>query len=242
MTAGIVTSLARWPVKSLAGERATALRLDGRGIAGDRAHALLEAAGPEKRRGRAMTIRQAPGMLRWSATYAERPDDALGVDAVPLPSVTGPDGTRYRWDDPALPAALGADLGRPVALTRDDGLLQDLRNSILVTTQASLEGVALALGHDVDLRRFRTNIHVTLDAPAFAEEGWEGRRLAVGDVELELLHPCARCVIPTRDPDTTVKHAEILRWLTREHGGLFGINARAHGCGRVAVGDAVRLL
>lgn len=51
-----------------------------------------------------------------------------------------------------------------------------------------------------------------------------------------------RCVIPTRDPDTTVKDAEILRWLTREHGGLFGINARMRSTGRVAVGDAVELL
>jgi hypothetical protein len=48
-------------------------------------------------------------------------------------------------------------------------------------------------------------------------------------------------VIPTRDPDTTGKDPNILRWLTREHGGLFGINARPRGDGTIAVGDQVEL-
>jgi uncharacterized protein YcbX len=236
---GTVASLHRWPVKSLAGEPADALRLDPRGVAGDRAHALID---EHKGAPRRLTIRQAPGLLRWAATYADRPGDALAPDAVPLPSVVAPDGAVFTWDDPRLPAALSADLGREVALRRDLDLMQDLGRSILVTTQATLDAVAAALGRPLDLRRFRTNIHVVLDAEPYAEEAWEGRRLRVGATELELLHPCVRCVIPTRDPDTTAKDAGILRWLTREHGGLFGINARAAGTGRVAVGDPVTLL
>jgi len=34
----------------------------------------------------------------------------------------------------------------------------------------------------------------------------------------------------------------LLRWLTRERGGLFGINARSLGPARIVVGDAVELL
>jgi uncharacterized protein YcbX len=236
---GTVASLHRWPVKSLAGERADALRLDARGVAGDRAHALFD---EHKRAPRRLTIRQAPGMLRWSATYPGVPGDALDPDTVPLPHVTAPDGAVFAWDDPRLPAALAADLGREVALRRDLALMQDLGDSVLVTTQATLDAVGAALGRPLDLRRFRTNIHLSLDAPAYAEEAWEGRRLQVGDTVLELLHPCERCVIPTRDPDTTAKDADVLRWLTRERAGLFGINARATRPGRVAVGDAVTLL
>ncbi|MDX6714835.1 MAG: uncharacterized protein QOH30_1393 [Baekduia sp.] len=239
MAAGTVSSLHRWPVKSLAGEPADALRLDPRGVAGDRAHALLDM---HKGAARQLTVRQAPGMLRWGASYPGVPGDALDADEVPLPSVVAPDGGVFAWDDPRLPHALSADLGREVVLRRNLGLMQDLGNSVLITTQATLDAVAAALGRPLDLRRFRTNIHVTLDAEPYAEEGWEGRRLRVGDCELQLLHPCVRCVIPTRDPDTTVKDAEILRWLTREHGGLFGINARMRSTGRVAVGDAVELL
>jgi uncharacterized protein len=191
---------------------------------------------------RCLTIRQAPGMLRWRAAYPDRPGDALDPGDVPLPLVTAPDGAVFAWDDPRLPAVLSADLGREVTLRRDLSLMQDLGASILVTTQATLDAVSAALGRSLDLRRFRTNIHVAMDADAYAEERWEGRRLRVGDTVLELLHPCERCVIPTRDPDTTVKYADLLRWLARERGGLFGINARATGPGRVAIGDPVELL
>ncbi len=236
---GTVASLHRWPVKSLAGEDAGALALDARGIAGDRAHALYDTFKGAPRR---LTVRQAPGLLRWSAAYPDAPGAAVDPAAVPLPRLTGPGGATYAWDDPALPGALSDDLGRAVTLRRDTALMQDLGDSILVTTQATLDAVGAALGHDpLDLRRFRTNIHVALDAEAFAEEGWEGRRLRVGAVTLGLLHPCVRCVIPTRDPDSTIKDPNILKWLTRHHGGLFGINARAGGSGRVAVGDAVEL-
>jgi uncharacterized protein YcbX len=235
---GAVASLHRWPVKSLAGEDADALNLDPRGIAGDRAHALYDV---HQGRPRRLTAREAPGMLRWRAAYDGVPGAAMAPDDVPLPTLTAPDGTTFAWDDPELPDALSDGLGRAVTLRRDLTLMQDLGNSILVTTRATLETMATDLGRELDLRRFRTNVHLVLDAEAYAEEGWEGRRLVVGDVELQLLHPCERCVIPTRDPDTTAKDPNILRWLTREHGGLFGINARPRGDGTIAVGDQVEL-
>jgi len=232
---GTVEQLNRWPVKSLAGQPADALELDRRGVAGDRAHALYDEFKGHPRR---LTIRQVPRMLRWAAAY----DATVTPGHVPLPLLIAPDGRTYRWDDGALPAALADDLGCSVELRRDLGLMQDLRDSVLITTHATLAAVSKALGRELDLRRFRTNAHLVLDAPAYAEEGWEGRRLRIGEAELELLHPCERCVIPARDPDTAVKHPEILRWLTRERGGLFGINARPLGPARIAVGDPVELL
>ena len=36
-----VAAMWRWPVKSMAGERVNAMRLDGRGVGGDRTHAVL---------------------------------------------------------------------------------------------------------------------------------------------------------------------------------------------------------
>jgi uncharacterized protein YcbX len=95
------------------------------------------------------------------------------------------------------------------------------------------------MGRTLDLRRFRTNVHLELDAPAFAEHEWEGRRVTVGALELELLHPCVRCAIPTRDPDDQTKWADLLRHLTRAHGGLFGVNARPLGEATVRAGDRV---
>jgi uncharacterized protein len=234
---GVLTDLARWPVKSLGGERLGAARLDGRGVGGDRAYALLDLR--EGRDGRWVTIRQAPRMLAWSAAYPDAPDDRLDPADPPPPTVTAPDGTRWAWDDPGLERALAGDLGVPVRRHRDLGGQQDLQASVLVTTEASRRAVADALGRAVELRRFRTNLHLDLDAPAFAEERWEGGRLRVDEVTLDLGNPCIRCVIPTRHPDDLSRWPELLRWLHRRRGALFGVNARVVTAGRVRVGDRV---
>jgi uncharacterized protein YcbX len=235
--AGTVTQLHRWPVKSFAGEPVDTLRVDARGVGGDRTHALYDTFKDAPRR---LTVRQVPRLLAWGATYGGADVDPAQP---PVPQLTGPDGRTWSWEDPGLPAALAGDLDRPVALRRDVAGQQDLERSVLVTTQATLDAVAAELGYGdgLDLRRMRTNVHVDFgdSVPAFAEEAWEGRRLTIGEVEFELLHPCVRCVIPTRDPDSGVKDPLILRHLTREHGGLFGMNARPLNAGRLRVDDAV---
>jgi uncharacterized protein len=235
VTRGTLAALARWPVKSMAGERLRAARLDGRGVGGDRTHALLDAGDGQP--GRLLTASRAPRLLAWAAAYPDAPDDALDPDAPPLPRLRAPDGTVWGWDEPGLAAAIGADVGVPVQPRRDPAGQQDLERSVLVTTEASRTSLEAALGRPVDLRRFRTNLHLDLDAPAFAEEGWQGGRLQVGAVTLDLLHPCERCVIPTRDPDDQARWPELLRHLHRARAGLFGINARVVVPGRVALGD-----
>jgi hypothetical protein len=236
---GVLVGLARWPVKSLAGERLSAARVDGRGLGGDRTHALLD--GRPEHRGRRLTARQAPRLLAWSAAYPQAPDDALDPAAPPSPTLRAPDGTLFAWEDPALAGALEADLGIPVRLHRDPAGQQDLQRSVLVTTEASRRALEDTLGGRVDLRRFRTNLHLELDADPFAEERLQGGRLRVGQVTLALLHPCARCVIPTRDPDDQGRWPGLLRFLHRERAGLFGINARVLAPGRLAVGDPADL-
>ena len=171
LATGRVTELHRWPVKSMAGQPVDALNIDERGAAGDRAHALFDEFKGAPRR---LTVRQVPRMLLWRAGYDGA--DVTPQD-VPFPELTAPDGRTFDWRDPQLPQALEADLGRPVALRRDLGLMQDLDHSLLVTTQATLDAVSAALDTEIDLRRFRTNVHVVLDAEPYAEEAWEGREL-----------------------------------------------------------------
>ena len=233
MIEGRVISLHRWPVKSMGGEEVGRLRIDRRGAAGDRAHAIFDEFKGAARR---LTAREAPRLLAWHAGYGDL-DPAPG-DA-PAATLAAPDGTVWRTDDPRLPAALGADLGRGVEVRSDAALMPDLPDSLLVSTRASLEALGAELGGPLDLRRFRPNLHLELDAPAYAEKGWEGMTLRVGDAELEVLHPCERCVIPTRDPDTQRKDAAILRHLHREHTGLFAVNVRARAPGAIRRGDPV---
>lgn len=136
---------------------------------------------------------------------------------------------------------LAEDLGREVELRTNPRGQPDLPASVLVTTQATHDAIESELGRAFDPRRWRMNVRVELDAEAFAEEAWEGGVLTIGEATFDLLHPCVRCVIPTRDPDTQERYATLLRHLTREHGGMFGMNARARGPARIRIGDPVRV-
>jgi len=232
---GTVAQLWRWPVKSMAGERVLALR-----IGGDRTHAVLyEHKGETK----PLTAREAPRLLAWHAAYPFNFDGGLDPARPPFAVVTGPDGRSFRWGDPRLRHALAADLGRAVELRRDIEGIQDIPRSLLITTGATLQALGEELHGQVDLRRFRPNLHLDLDADAWAELAWEGAELAfTGGVRLRLLHPCERCAIPTRHPDTQIKWPQLLRHLTREHEQCFGINARVLTGGRVTAGEAVELI
>src|SRR5215217_892573 len=208
---GTVAQLWRWPVKSMGGERVQAMRVDGRGAGGDRTHAVVH----EHKGGRKpLTAREAPRLLAWRARYGDGVDPARP----PLAMVTAPDGRAFRWDDARLRPALEADLRRRVELRRDLAGIQDAPRTLLVTVAATLRALGHELDERVDLRRFRTNLHLDLDAPGWGELDWEGAELAfAGGVRVRLLHPCERCAIPTRDPDTQVKWPGLLRHLHDAH-------------------------
>jgi uncharacterized protein len=223
---GRVAALSRYPVKSMAGERLDSVDVAADGVVGDRRWAL------RWRGERVLTARVAPRLLAWSAR-------TTGDDRATL---TDPVGDAWSVTDADLEAALRADLGKDATLIEDPAGIHDLRGSVLVTFESTRARLAQELGSDVDLRRFRPNIHVDSDEPPGSEAGWRGRRLAVGNVELELLHPCARCVMITRDPETQAAWPGLLRHIHDRHASIFGINARAVTRGEVRVGDAVALI
>jgi uncharacterized protein len=223
----------------MAGEPVNALRVDGRGAGGDRTHAVTHEHKGERK---PLTAREAPRLLAWKASYPFNRDGGLDPAKPPFAVVTAPDGHSFRWGDPRLRTALESDLGRPVELRRDEKGILDLERSLLVTLDASLHALGEELDGAIDLRRFRPNVHLTMDAPAWAEGEWEGAELVFsGGVRLRLLHPCERCAIPTRHPDTQAKWPGLLKHLAARHGQQFGINARVVSAGRIAAGETVEL-
>jgi uncharacterized protein YcbX len=240
MAAGRVLQVWRWPVKSMAGERVRSTRVDPRGAGGDRTHAVLH---EHKGEWKPLTAREAPRLLAWRATYPFAPDAGLRPEHPPHALVTAPGGEHvYSWDDPHLSTALAEDLGRPVRLLRDIAGIQDLERSLLITVEATRAALAEELGTELDLRRFRPNLHLELDTPPWEEHAWEGKTVRfAGGVVLRLLHPCERCAIPTRDPVTQEKWAGLLRHLDARHDTLFGINARVLQAGRIAAHEAVEI-
>jgi uncharacterized protein YcbX len=105
---GVVQDLFRYPVKSMRGERLSAVDIGAHGVTGDRAYALREA------NGRIVTAKKWANMLEFGAHY----------DAPPVPGALAPlritlsDGRTIQAQAPDASAMLSAVLGRPVVLER----------------------------------------------------------------------------------------------------------------------------
>jgi uncharacterized protein len=231
---GRVVEVRRYPVKSMLGERLPAVAVDRRGLAGDRLWAVRDPGG---RLGSGKTTRRfvrMDGLLGFGAT-----DDG-GV-----PVLRFPDGSTVRGDDPAVGDRLAAALGRArVELAREATVSHFDGAALHLCTTASLDRLArLRPGSRVDRRRFRPNLVV--DVPGrlgFVEDGWVGRRLAVGpDLELDVTERTERCVMVTMAQEDLGDAPGLLRAVADHNGLCLGVYAEVARPGRVAVGDDVRL-
>ncbi|WP_319461678.1 MOSC domain-containing protein [Micromonospora sp. RTP1Z1] len=249
-------------------------RVEPWGLAGDRRWMVVDAhgVGVTQRETSALVglraqVRDGGLMLR----AAGRPDLAVlePTDAQPVPVRT----FRSRLlPVPALPAGPPADdwitalLGRPVRLVwlgrptrhiaagdreHDTGDQVSFADAypLLLTGAASLDALngwlAEAGEPPVPMARFRPNL-VVEGAPAWAEDGWAGRRLRVGSAVFSAAGPCDRCLVTTTDQETGVRGKEPLRTLARHRNIgqklLFGLHLVSDGPGEINVGDPVTLV
>ncbi len=120
---GTLTRLWRFPVKSMGGEAFEAGDVTAAGLAGDRAHALIDTETGKVVSGK--SVKHFPQVMECRAAYVEAPR----ADA-PLPPVeiTLADATRVRSDDPDRDRALSAFFGRSVTLASQapDGFTIDI--------------------------------------------------------------------------------------------------------------------
>jgi uncharacterized protein YcbX len=118
---------------------------------------------------------------------------------------------------------------------------------LLVTHESSLADLQRRIGDaaDVPMERFRPNLVIGGDLPAWDEDDW--LELRVGDVVLDVVKPCTRCAITTTDQASGERRGpEPLRTLAsfrRSPGGVvFGQNAVHRGPGTLRVGDPVEVV
>lgn len=108
----------------------------------------------------------------------------------------------------------------------------------LLIGQKSLEDLNSKLDETIPMNRFRPNIVFSGGEP-FIEDSFGG--IQIGDVQMKVVKPCARCVMTTVDQETGVKNAEPLKTLAtyRKVGNkiLFGQNVVALSNGIIKVGD-----
>ena len=264
---GVVAELWRFPVKSMGGEKLGKAVVTDQGLLGDRAAALLDLETNELV---SASNRHFPGLMEWRATYIEPPEVGR---ALPPIRITGPDGSSALSDAPVLADLLSSHFGRPVSLVRvaPDGYrrkqaaffagigldclapsasLVDLCPVSVISSATLGELTRSRPSSSFDPRRFRMNVLITTTADGFVEHAWQGRRLTIGQVRLEIALPDPRCVMTTLPQDGLPKDPAILRTIAEMNslpvgtGGLqpcAGVYATVARSGLVGTGDQVLL-
>ncbi|HMJ40357.1 MAG TPA: MOSC N-terminal beta barrel domain-containing protein [Verrucomicrobiae bacterium] len=216
----------RYPVKSMAGERLDSCAVVETGLEGDRRWALVD--GTPNRAGKLLTIRQQERLMAYRARLA---GGSL--------EVVSPDGGIHRLDADMV-SHLAAEASRPLTLRELEGANFD-DSPVLMVNVATVASFGVKAGVHIDHRRFRANLYVEGLEPE-EEIGWLGRRVAVGGAELEVVSRCERCVVITRDPETTLASPGLLRALAETHETCMGVYCRVTKPGRVVAGDHVHVV
>jgi len=227
-----VQRVLRYPVKSLGGEALAACEIGARGLAGDREWAVVTRDGGVGSGKTTRRFRAVEGLLSLAA--------ALDGD---VPVVTLPDGSRVRADDPDAEGRLSAALGRPVRLAREGGVAHHDDAPVHLCTTAGLAALGALAGPEAgDARRYRPNLVLDVPGSGHLEDGWVGRRLRVGEVELAVTGRTVRCVMVTAAQQRMAAHPGLLRALAAERDLCAGVYADVVVPGLVREGDAVSLI
>jgi uncharacterized protein YcbX len=221
-----VVEVWRYPVKSMAGERLDSCAVGRTGLQGDRRWALVD--GSTNRAGKLLTIRQDERLMTYRARLAGQSVE-----------VVAPDGEVQGLDD-RIVSHLAAETSRPLTLRELEGANFD-DSPVLIVNLATVAAFGVQAGMRVDHRRFRANLYID-GLPPEEEIGWLSRRVQVGEAELDVVSRCERCVVITRDPDTTITTPELLRVLNETQETCMGMYCQVTRPGRVAVGDSVHVV
>jgi uncharacterized protein YcbX len=241
---GTVTTLRRYPVKSMLGEDLQAGEVGRAGLAGDRRLAVIS-----RRTGKIASAKY-PRLWRDMLTLSAEATEGREVAAL----ITLPDGKTVRSTDADVDGILSGLLDEPVTLTatppagasldravpeavlRDGiaapvpatlieigaaappGTFVDFAPLHLITT-ATLDRIAeLSPRRRADLERYRPNVVISTGGSGFTENDWVGRELRVGaDLVLRVIARTPRCAIPTLAHGHLPRDTEALRVVARNN-------------------------
>ena len=228
----IVKQLWRYPVKSMLGEACASLRVDARGVEGDRLYAVRDA------QGKLGSGKTSGRHIRIDGLFGFRASSVNGV-----PVLTFPDGRTMSADDAGIHAALSAVFGQPVTLVKESGRPHFDSAPIHVVTTASLAWLKQALPDGkVDERRFRPNLLIEAEGAAPLEQQWIGRTLQVGSLRLRVTDPTERCRMVTLAQTDLPEDLGVLREIAQQQDAQFGVYAEVIAPGELRVGDPVTIV
>jgi uncharacterized protein YcbX len=228
---GEISAIARFPVKSMAGEALDSATIDQRGLVGDRRWAVRDVEGKLGSGKNTRRFRRMPGLLDLTARY----------DSDEVPVVGFPDGRSVRGDSAGLSSALSSHVGRPVTLAPEFDVSHFDEDPLHLVTSSSVARLSQLHGSEVDVRRLRANLVVdTSTSPRFDEVEWVGRRLAIGsEVSLYVREPMVRCLMVDLPQVGVALDGNLLTTLGRVNDTQLGLVVDVVTPGIVQVGDGV---
>ncbi|WP_379129658.1 MOSC domain-containing protein [Paenibacillus sp. sgz500958] len=235
LNVGVIREINRYPVKSFAGEKLESCVIEPYGMLGDRFCTFYD----ESKEGwwRYITVRNIPNMFTYQAQFVEGEV-----------RVTAADGRTFGWDTELLEEIQSQTTTRITMSAPKDPhpehpqLLSVEGASILLITDASLNKLEAQWGKELDQRRFRGNFVITLNDDSLHEGDWIGRKLNIGDVQLQVDSYCERCVVITMDPDTREKDPSLLKIVNKDYGLHFGVYCSVVKTGEIQIGDQVEVV
>ena len=114
--------------------------------------------------------------------------------------------------------------------------------SVSILSLASLRDFSDKMNRDLSIDRWRGNLWIDGAAP-FAEFGWIGREIEIGEAVLRIEERITRCRATMADPETGQIDADTLTGLQDGYGHQdFGVYATVISGGMLAQGDEWSLL
>jgi len=264
MTHSTLSAITLYPVKSLAGISVNSWPVTKTGLQYDRKWMLVDNAG------QFLSQRKLPRMalIKTALTDSHLILSASGMENLflPLTPVDGGIINSTIWNDQcdAHSVSQEADQWLSSFLNQDCRLVYQPDEMIrqvdpdygrhtdnvalsdgfpfLIISENSLVSLNQEMQLNLPMTRFRPNLVIS-GCPSYAEDSW--REISIGTIDFRLPKPCARCAIPTIDPETAETGKEPLRTLNRirkwQNNVYFGQNALHNQCGTLTVGDIVKV-
>ncbi|HKN95001.1 MAG TPA: MOSC N-terminal beta barrel domain-containing protein [Thermoleophilaceae bacterium] len=232
MNFGTVSELWRYPVKSFGGERLDSLEIDRRGIVGDRRWALVDPEGKLASGKPTRRFRKVRGLLMHRAQLENG-----------KPLIELADGRSMAVDDPAA-GAVAEELAGPGWVFGEEREVPHYDAApVHLVTSRTLEQLESLVGGEFPSQRLRPNVVIEWDgAPGFAEDGWTGRNIRIGEVELRVVERTERCVMVNHARPGIEHRSDVLKTIGRANEACAGVYAEVVATGRIELGASVELL
>lgn len=249
MTA-FIAALFRHPIKGFTPEKVKLAQLvAGEAFPGDRLYALEDGPSGFDPAAPAWITKQRFAVLAKIAEVAKaktRFDDATGVVHAHAAGMRPFAGKLSKAADREAFAAwaselLGEAARGPLRLLDGAGwrFLDHPLGHVSIVNLASVRDLEQRVGRPLDPLRFRANLYVE-GWPAWAENDWEGRALALGGAKAKVFKPIVRCAAPDVNPDTAARDEGITTALFDNYGHtLCGIYLHVTEGGTVAERDRI---